>query len=540
MRGFRLLRLYAVLSVALCSSIGCSRPSDDDVFSLKLAKIDALIGAGEEKAALKNLATLEKKAVGARQWLSIAKREFRLESYGTAERTLRTALALQPANAEITATLVDALILQEKFSDARRYTASLSGTPYETLAAYAEFAASLHADFSAIEPRYWLIAAHALGDARYSHDAAVVSALRGDFASACATVISFPEDRLFSATLFYDAGFPDKALSQFSGLGINLLSLEETQLVADVSWDVKDIAGAREAWTRIVAAGQDASATALYDLAVTETDPILARGYLESALSAFPSFYPAVVRYARSVSLGPAIGVFDGIEAELDRSGIRTVEMERKVRVKPIETADAARAVGAAIDASSGAVDMRLRIERIRVASQASDDRSRWVAAVWRLLEDFPDDAVLRDWARWFFMASGEFSSAEGLCESPCGADDAFYAGLKLAGQGELAEAESAFEKMSGNSLNSCAALGNIGRLKEKAGDIPGAIESFSAAAGFAPDDRTASRMHYEAARILADAHDVARAKSILGYALQLDPSNYLADRLLKTIESSE
>lgn len=562
--------LVAVLfaSVALVS---CS-PKDSSLrFSDSLKSIDGWIAAGDSKRALSSLKKLSKSAQSAGQWLSIAKRERALKAFPTAAATLKAALKKIPSNTDLAAVLADTLVLAGDLDGACAYSATLEGTPWGTTVAWAEISRASTTNPFSIDPIYWQAAATVTGLPVFYRDAAVDWAMRGNLAAACSAAESqpfvgmaakasespssgtggaessmaavpppaYPDEALFRATLCYDAGFPDKTLEYLSPADESITDLDRLSLMADAAWRQKNTPLARSLWEREMVEHPHITALPYYNLAVVENDSVIRKRLLESTLAAFPTYYPAVVSYVRSVPAIRDSPLFDPLERELEKAGFRTLEMERKIAERPVTVEEARLVLNAAIAGSGKSPDIRLIIENARMDWFETTDAKKSAAAMWVLLEKYRDDPVLHSWALWYFISLGDAATAIQLNKGATDPDGAYYSGLERAFAGDLDRAEELFLSVANNDGNAWCALANVALIRERKKDFAGAVEKFTVSAKLAPNDGMASRLQYEAARILAESsHDARRAKDLLGYALQIDPSNYRASAMLRDLEA--
>lgn len=559
--------LLAGIAVCAFASISCHKTDESRRFSDSLARIDVLTSTGDSVKALKNLSNLRKSATSVSQWLSIAKRERDLDAGSAALVTLAEGLHRIPSSAELAAVMADTLIRRGDYERAIDYASSLAGSPYEILVSYAEIKRSANADFSSIAPKSWLSAATATGLPVFRRNAAVAEAMKGNLSVACSVavgpidvvgvadaadvvyapdVIDTPDalflsdEELFRSILFYDAGFDEKVLERGSSGDEWATGSEMLSLMADAAWNLKNTDLARAIWERNILSHPAETALSYYNLAVTENDPVREKMRLEDLFALFPAYYPAVVRFVRSVPENPPEPVFDSLETELEQSGFRTLEMQRRLDSSPVSREAARRVLRNAISRSESTPDIRFVVEDFRMDWYETPDTVKTRSAMWRLLEQYPDDPVLHSWSLWFFMSIRDLETSFSLNGGSTEGDGAFYTGLECALSGDLDRAEELLATVANSDGNAWCALADIGRIRERKNDPSGAAESFSVAAGLAPDARTASALHYEAARVLAGQHSVERAISILGYALDLYPGNYRADLLLRELEASK
>lgn len=549
----RSLIFRSVASCALCIIIlaSCSR-RDPLAFAAALSRVDGYIASGESRKALASLSRVRDSASSASQWLSVAKRERSLGANDAAAETLKKALHRIPASPELAAVLTDTLVAAGRLDEAKRYAPSLAKTPYASVGAYAEISRASTTEPFAIDPRLWEAAYEASRASLFLRDAAVTYAMNGNLASACA-LLGYegtpspqalgsdlpPDERLFRATVLYDAGFYEGVFGYLSLDTGGEAGTEGLALMADAAWKRGNEASAREIWHESTVRYPWVTPLPYYNLAATATDPDEERALLTSITGVFPTYYPAVVRFVRGVParIEPSKPEEnDPAAAELERRGFMSLEMEAAMLSRPVSEEEARAVIATAIESSASSPDIRFQIEDLRLSWRLNPDAVRSASAMWRLMERYPADAILLAYARWHFLSLGDSATAFALNAS-AGADP-FYEGLEAALCGDLSRAEERFGVVANNDRDAWRALANIGRIREKNGDYATAIERYSVAAGLSNDARMASALHFEAARLLAESHSEDRARSILGYALELDPSNYRAAILLRALEA--
>lgn len=536
--------IVPIVVICLAALSSCAKPDVHARFSESLARIDREIADGNGCAAAKSLVRLRKHATSSGNWLSIAKRERSLGDMRAAEKTLSEGLTRIPSSAELAAVMADTLILGGNVEKARDYASSLGSTAYAPLRSWLDITVTTRTDPFAVDGTSWKAAAEATGLPFFARNGVVACAMNGNLSLACETALAntleMADEPLFRATLYYDAGFDERVLEMLSPEDPAITSFESLSLMADAAWSLGNSPVARALWFRIADSNSGTSSLALYDLAATAPDFADEKAGLETLLTVYPDFYPAVVRYVRNVPRTPDSPVFDAIESELDEAGFRSQDMERKLADRRVTRERARQVLDSALLYTKNAVNTRLLIEDVRLDWFTGGDSAKSTARVWNLLERYPNDRDLKAWAMWFFSAVGDVDTAIAI---NAGSDDGtgtFYEGLSRALAGDLDGAEDMFARCANDEANDWRALANIARIRERREDYPAAIESYSLAAGMADDAREASVLHYEAARLLAKQRSIARAVSILGYALELDPANYRADALLRSLEAAE
>jgi tetratricopeptide (TPR) repeat protein len=575
------LLLWITVFATLLSSCSVSRA--DASFARKIEKIDALELAGKNASALRSLSHLRNRAGSATQWLSIARRERALGDYSASVKTLKVALASFPSNEALCAVMADSLIELGSYESAAVYAATLASEKFAPLKAYAEIKRSLAAA-SLPSPECYVRAFDATGNALFRNNAAALYAGLGNYAAACAL---FPEevkpssdvtaqigdaqiedvqtaveqyleplspDLYFHALLCYDGLKYDSVLELLPEIDDPRLTREMSALLADCAWKTGDSVRSRAIWERLTAQYPDYSPIPYYDLALTSGDFADEYARLEQCLALFPSWYPAVARYARSVAWRDSDaraegagesnptdeGDSDVAEQSLLDAGFMSLDMESGRRNSRISRDKAAAALERALTAGTSAPDVRLKIEAIRFSLGADRDILRSSAEMWKLLEAYDDNPVLYQYATWFFAATGNFDTAFSLNRANPGGANPFYSGLEAAMTGKMTEAIEEFDKVANNETDSWTALANVAKLAAKARDYNRAAETAALAASMAPDARVKSRLYGDQAEYLVALNRKDMAQKILAYALNLDPFNYRAAAYLRKLDSEQ
>ena len=180
--------------------------------------------------------------------------------------------------------------------------------------------------------------------------------------------------------------------------------------MADTAWMQKNTVLSETLWQTALTYHPDTSPIPYYNLASTVQNAIEEKHLLETCLERFKSYYPAVIRYVRSVPETAEKTGRDPAEEMLKKAGFQTLEMEARLSKTPVSSADAHRVLAGAIadteqGATSGGADIRFLIEDLRLTSREKPDIARTTAAIWMLLEQYPDDAVLHSYACWYFLS---------------------------------------------------------------------------------------------------------------------------------------
>ncbi len=350
----------------------------------------------------------------------------------------------------------------------------------------------------------------------------------------------------------YDAGlFPD-ALRVLMRDGY-VPSAADLELRADAAWRIGDRPNATADWGESTQLFPERSPVAWFNLSVVlddgttdgQNESIRA---IESCLNRFPKYYPAVARFARMAVIRDAEGrANDPVRSQRDPVSEYLISRDflsedaREALLPPRYSIE--RAQGLLDSACSGdahALDARFLIERARLLSALDPDRSRSTAEMWKLLERFPDDPFVGEYAVWYFSSQNEFSTAFSINRGLANGGLEFYYGLEEAMGGNHEKALERFEAGARDGRDAWVSLANIAAVRERSGDIPRAIEDLSTAAALALDLSDQSRLHLRLARLLIRSRSYERAESVLGYALELDATNHRARALLMELEQEK
>jgi tetratricopeptide (TPR) repeat protein len=553
----RYLYVYCLLAgFAVCMLFlpSCSRSDPSAGFSRSLFVIDRLSAEGKTVLSLKKLRSLRNSAISTSQWLSLVKRERILKAYDQAADTLRLALKKMPSNATLAAVLVDTLAGMNQLEAANTFCPSLLKTMWAPVAALAVIEYLSPADPLRVNPDYWLAAYSTVAVPSFLRNASVLYAFQGNFPGALSVLDSpaaksaesstvfesLPDESVYLATLNFDAGYFEKVFQFLPRESMSSANRDSLALMADSAVKINDIPFARTVWALYGQKDPSASPVPWYDLAVTSSSYPEVRDNLEKALHYFPSWYPAVARYLRLVPDGSTAVKIDPIEAELEKAGFRTLAMEQAHLNDPVTREHAARVLSEAQAVSGSKVDPMIVIENFRFAFSLDRDKIRSASEMWKILEKYPSDPVLKKYAIWYFASIGHFDACFTLAR---GGDDEyflFYQGLQAAMTGNLVLAEKDFSSGANDPEQAWCAEANIARIKQKTKDTASAINDYSIAAGLAPNDTVKSQLQYETARALYAERFLDRAISMLGYAVELDPSNLRAETLKRQLEAEK
>lgn len=536
--SFRFALIVALMAATLILTGACGLFNAKARFSSELSQVDAEIGAGRDDEALKRLRRLRKNAGSASQWLSIAKRERSLDSWESASETLYLALYKMPANDSLNAVLIDTLYRAGKADEAISRARSQTGTEFALQAAALDILGSSFSGKPTRDPRSWETASKKLGGSVWLRNAAVWHAFVGNLPAACAAVTASraetDPERKMNALLFYDAGFPEEAERNLRA--INTADPESQALLADSYLERRNDANAVTVWARIVNDWPGFSPVPWYNLAVMAPTLEVSNVYLERLLDAYPSYFPAIARYVAHYIGADAKKEKDSLTRELETRGMYSLSMKDEALSHPATLESVSNRLESAISSTAGAPDIRLLIERLKVEDHETSDPGLSGSRIWKLLENYSDNGLLVRYAMWYFLKSGQYETSFSLNRERAGVPDPFYAGIELAMKGDLDAAETCFKDCAASREDSWAALANLAVISKKKGHVADAVDYLYRATSFAPGNREASDLQYEAAILLSAERDTRRAEQVLMRSLELNPANERASVMLRRL----
>ncbi len=548
---------------------------DSESWYRKLARADELIASGDARNAARILLSLRKGAAGSGQWLSIYKRERSLGLSTRSMDTLKKALVKSPASESLAAVLAYALAEAGSLDDAARVAKPLRAGRFAALSASLELQSALSAeDINLIDTECLEVAYDVTGIPSFLRNAVALSAERGEMGVACEyarKLVGYDagngiggdngrdagseaggRERYLAALVHYDAGLYGDALRLLDRAG-TVPSAHELELRADAAWRVGNARGSEDAaraWAESTERFPDRSPVAWFNLSValedgSEEGRRESVRAIDSCLDRFPKYYPAVARFARlAVTREPTRRAAGSSGRASDPVSEYLIERDflsedaRAELLPPDYTVDrAVSLLDAACAGETHALDARFLIERSRLRFALDPDKTRSNAEIWRLLERSPDDPFVGGYAVWHFVSVGEYATAFSINEGLSDGRLRFYSGLEAAMSGKLERALEEFQAGAAAGDESWVSLANIAAVHERSGNVPRAIDELSLAAGMAPANADQSRLHLRLARLLVRSRLIDRAASVLGYALELDPSNHRARALLSELE---
>lgn len=532
----------------------CSKKTNEQIFTEKLQTIDTYIVQGRSSTALKNLTKLKKKAKTSSNYLSIVKRQLRLNAVMDAIITLEEGIKALPPSPEIQAVLISILIDSGKAAEALPYCTILENSAYAPICAEAAIRAGEEQDI----PPGALKAAYAVTEEQvFLKNEALYAAGKGKLktASSLRSLIDTekaPDDPYFWSCLFYDLGIFEPV---FNDLYFSLVYADKAGgngkeadfarrhllLAADAAFAQGDTERSRAFWQAAVDRGAGNMPIIFYNLALTAPDENERADLLLECIESYPDYYPVIARYIRDYVTLRESAYVDDISRYLEDRGFYSMQMEKTYFTSPRMTYTPDELLEKIF--AKGNFDIKFILEDFRyrkIKDTTSAARQRANAAMWKIMEKYGSDSVIREYAKWYFSNSRDFDACFSIGDIGKRAEDSFYRGLSYSINGDLEKALSEFAAAASNPENAYAATANSAYIYYVQGKFDTAIESFSLAASMTADKKKQSRLHYEAALLLSERKAVDRAISVLGYALELNPQNYQAEILLKRLKAAK
>lgn len=532
----------------------CSGKTNEQAFLDGLSNVDVQIAEGRQTKALKSLKRLQKKAVNSTNYVSIVKRQLKLNSIPDALISLQTGIKKYPDSPELSALLTSILIDSEKPAEALPYCENLKDTPYASLGAEASILSdiafnSFNSDFSLLKAAY-----DKTENQVFLKNAAIVLAAKGRLRDASHLRYNIPNDvapehPFFWSCIVYDLGVFD---SIFGDLYFSLVYADKDggegktaenarlhlMLAADAAFGQGDTEKARAFWQAAADRSPEASPIVFYDLALTAPDEKERVDLLIECIDLYPGFYPVIARYAREDIALRELNSQDELAAYLESKGFYSMKMEEAYFTSPKMTYKPEDLLARAMKTPD--FDQRFILEEFRynqIMDKTYASKARGKADMWKILEKYGKEPIIREYAKWYFAKSGDFNACLSVSEIGKRYEDSFYAGINSALSGDFENAVSSFAASAQVPAYSYASTVNSAYMYYMSGKTEDAVNAYSLAASMTQDKKRQSMLHYEIASIFYERKAYDRAISVLGYALELNPKNYQAASLLKKLK---
>ena len=532
----------------------CSGKTNEQAFLDGLSNVDVQIAEGRQTKALKSLKRLQKKAVSSTNYISIVKRQLKLNSIPDALISLQTGIKNFPDSPELSALLTSILIDSGKPAEALPYCEKLKNTPYASLGAEASILSdialnSFNSDFSLLKAAY-----DKTENQVFLKNAAIVLAAKGRLRDASHLRYNIPNDvapehPFFWSCIVYDLGVFD---SIFGDLYFSLVYADKDggegktaenarlhlMLAADAAFGQGDTERARAFWQAAADRSPESSPIVFYDLALTAPDEKERVDLLIECIDLYPGFYPVIARYAREDIALRELNSQDELSAYLESKGFYSMKMEETYFTSPKMTYKPEDLLARAMKTPD--FDQRFILEEFRynqIMDKTYASKARGKADMWKILEKYGKESIIREYAKWYFAKSGDFNACLSVSEIGKRYEDSFYAGINSALSGDFENAVSSFAASAQVPAYSYASTVNSAYMYYMSGKTEDAVNAYSLAASMTQDKKRQSMLHYEIASIFYERKAYDRAISVLGYALELNPKNYQAASLLKKLK---
>ena len=532
----------------------CSGKTNEQAFLDGLSNVDVQIAEGRQTKALKSLKRLQKKAVNSTNYVSIVKRQLKLNSIPDALISLQTGIKNFPDSPELSALLTSILIDSGKPTEALPYCEKLKNTPYASLGAEASILSdiafnSFNSDFSLLKAAY-----DKTENQVFLKNAAIVLAAKGRLREASHLRYNIPNDvapehPFFWSCIVYDLGVFD---SIFGDLYFSLVYADKDggegktaenarlhlMLAADAAFGQGDTERARAFWQAAADRSPESSPIVFYDLALTAPDEKERVDLLIECIDLYPGFYPVIARYAREDIALRELNSQDELAAYLESKGFYSMKMEETYFTSPKMTYKPEDLLARAMKTPD--FDQRFILEEFRynqIMDKTYASKARGKADMWKILEKYGKESIIREYAKWYFAKSGDFNACLSVSEIGKRYEDSFYAGINSALSGDFENAVSSFAASAQVPAYAYASTVNSAYMYYMSGKTEDAVNAYSLAASMTQDKKRQSMLHYEIASIFYERKAYDRAISVLGYALELNPKNYQAASLLKKLK---
>ncbi|EFW38309.1 tetratricopeptide repeat protein [Treponema phagedenis F0421] len=546
----------AVLAVFSLSFYFSCKKTNPEEFHQKLEYIDSLIPKKENTRILKDLIKLSKKAKTPSEHLSIVKRQLSFKAIPDALQTLQSGMQKNPEDDSLPAVTISILLKEERFADAARYADYVKYGKYEALGAEASILADVEAKTQNTSPEFWKTAFKKTGFQVFLQNAAIMKAVQGKMKEAfiLKDAVS-PQGNLKNPYLWTLLAFDQGYFSTvFENLPLTLALADSSTaskqqiknakahilLAADAAYGLNDKERAQAFWQQYIDYFPTQPMDALYNLALTAPTEKESVDALIHCIKINKTYYPATAQYIRAFAkLRNNAKQSDSITSFLENKGFYSLEMEKEYFLSPrftILPEDLFKEILADKNA-----DIRFHLEAFHYKYIAKKNLNGSSAAMWKLLEQFPQNQTIRNYARWFFMYTEDYGAAFSIEKTDFLPEDNFYAAVAKASRSENAEIllrEFAAAMEGANTKK--AAIINTAIVFDAMGESDSAVENFIRAAEIAQSSEEKSRLQYRAAEILAKKRLINRAIEMLHHSLELDPKNYSASVLLEKLKAAQ
>ena len=507
----------------LCiSAVSCSKTDKAAVFQQKLGSIDSVIETGNTQKALDSLRSLRKKAQVPMQYLSIAKRELKLHTPVQALQSIQAGLKKHPEDTALKAALTHTLLQAQMIDDAVAVAEALQNTQYAGIGTEAYIQADKKNRTYVTPVAFWQEGFKLTGEHIFLENAAVLLAHQGDIAAAAALRSKIGKKEALRSPYFWSCLAYD--IGSFKPV---LNDLNYSLAYADMATEQ-----ARGFWQMYIDRYPGSSSDVFYNLAMTAPTEQEKAAVLIACIDNDPGYYPVVAQYVRAcTAIKAAHAQQNSLTEYLQSKDFYSLEMEKQLFVSssftllPEEVLDNAMAVNKE--------DFRFLLENFRYRYALQNNYAQGSGEMWKLLERYPDNPLIKAYARWYFASSGDFNACFGIDKTGNTSEDAFYDAVRSAVQGYSTAALRYFAQAEADDALMAAVFADQAYVYDARNEPDKAVQYFTRAANALPEKRLKSKMLYEIAKIYAMRNGRGEAMGIVNRALDLDPDNRRA-RVLK------
>ncbi len=554
-----LLVVFVVFIVSIFYS--CKQESVAYSFAGSMDQIDTYIVAGQMKQAAAMLKKLSKNASSVEEWLALYKRYMKIGRKDEAEKLIKKAYYNHSDLLELRAVYAHCLIQKNKLSEAEKIALPLEGTLYGSILTEIKFRiAGLEQDY--FKPEFvttFIDAAKVTHNGTFLRNAAVIEAHEGHIQEAYKLhpeTVPF-NDRKFWAAVAYDAG-------DFTQSYIDLSALEDSAeimlLRADAALFLDEQKAAYTLWSNALIHDEKFSPVPLYNLCLYAKKNEMNRLWGENAIKLvtfFPEYVPGLVAYGDYAYFSNHPEQDDRLTEALRRTGLKTLKMEKDSDMEIVPVADAVSRMSSQLEKTDNPL---LLVERAKLEWENSNrNNDEKLVDIWLLMEKYPENQALKEYAIWLLCMQNRFSEAEGIflvnLNEKYGSVD--YVELKDKMTPRECEYAAFFKTLSASELkesyetasvlyNHMFAAGNITvpSLMNSAAiyyantDMLKAEELLLKASKLTADTNTKAEIQFRLANIYVAKKAEKDALMCLTYALSLNPGHAKARLLFKQLDA--
>ena len=534
----------------------CKKTDSVSAFYVELKSIDSQISSGEKNRALASLQALSKSAKDAKQVLAVSKRMLSLDAMPQVIKFLQSAVSTVAQDSpEVAGLLIATLIDAGRVEGIEEYAPLVKNSSYSSLIAEASLLTEVVNDIVDVEPYSWEVAYRLTGEQSFLKMSALSLCKDGKLSKAEFLKEAIPKDEtikdpFFWSCLSYDLGHFDflfkhvnvsienaerEGVFETGNMDVDKAS-RHLLLAADAAYSTGDIDIARSYWQECADLPRP-TPIALYNLALTSESEEEKSKYFVECITRYPFYYPAISSYIRQYLVIKSNEISDEVTQYLADRGFYSMRMEEVYLSIPNMVYSPETLLNVAI--SQPDHDPRIALEYFRYKHYQGINFRAGIADMWKLLEDYPDNADVLAYAKWYFSHCRDFNACFSVGNTGDNALDAFYLGLEKAVRSSTDDdIIESFNKASAIPEYRVFATANIAYVYYQQGLKDKAVETLSVASSMTDDDKVKSKFHYQAARILSEIKSYDRAISVAGYAVELDEENYPAQVLLEKLKS--